>query len=97
MSIDSLIAETTIQAGAAGVGGFSLIGLFVWLVKKAGCRLEMAEKDIQSSKLDLANHKIYSEGAYIKKDDVVRLHQRIDDVNRKSDKILEILITNNVK
>lgn len=100
MSVDvgNLITDPVVQAGT---GGFSLAGIFLWCVRKIFSNIEKVDgrvddvcKKVTETKLDLADHKIYSEGAFAKMATIDRVHQRIDDLGKKSDKILEILINN---
>lgn len=75
-----------------GGGGAGVIAFIWWVVKSAHRRIDAANEEISATKLDLANHKIYSEGTYVKGSSLDRVHDRIDAIDKKQDEVLKILI-----
>lgn len=86
------MVESIGEAAQIGGGAASIATILWWVVRGAHRRIDKAERDIADTRLDLANHKIYSEGAFVKGSSLDRVHDRIDAVASKQDEILKLLI-----
>ena len=94
--INTLVSDPALQTGGGAVGG---AGLFWWVMNGIKKRFEQneteisdAQKKITETALDLEKHKTFSEGMYAKNVTIERVHERIDDMSKKTDEIYQILV-----
>lgn len=96
-AVNTLMADPVIQTGG-GIAGSG--GIFLWIFNGIKRRLDKNEEDIvivqknmSEIALDLEKHKTFSEGTYAKSTTIERVHERIDDVGKKTDEIYKLLVT----
>jgi len=104
------VDDSFFQVGAAISGGGGAGAFIYWLLRSAHRRIDGVEKrvgncetSVAESQRDLAKHQVYAESAFAKGASIDRLHDRIDELDRKQeartvrsdqkqDEILKLLI-----